>query len=85
MIQSPGWADYVKLVEELKIKARREHFDGNLSAEAALAVNDYFDRALGIVEIVLTDSDAQLNRQRFEDEVVASRVDLEYDNPVNLL
>ena len=85
LIQCPGWIDYIKLVEELKVKARREHREGKLSAEAALAVNDSFDRALGIVEIVLIESDAQLERVDMENEVIASRSDLEYDNPSRLM
>ena len=78
MIGSPGWRDYVKLVEELKAKSRSEVAEGKLSAEAALAVNDYFDRALGIIEMVIADSDAQLDRAEWENEVIAERVDLEH-------
>ena len=80
MIGSPGWRDYVKLVEELKVKSRSEAAEGRLTAEAALAVNDYFDRALGIIEMVLADSDAQLDRAGWEQEIISERVDLEYDD-----
>lgn len=69
---------------EAKAAARREALEGKLSAEAALAVADYIDRLFGIVEMVMADSDAQLERQQWEDEIVAQRIDLEDDTPRRL-
>lgn len=84
LVDSEGWRDFVTLGAEAKAHARRRALEGDMSAEAALAVEDYIDRLFAIVEMAIADSDAQLERQQWEDEIVAQRIDLEDDTPRRL-